>query len=589
MISIIQFIKEIHYLLGDNTRKLPWIIFLFLCSSVLDVAGIGLIVPYVALIVSPENFIQSDFYPIFVSLGMPLKQDELLITLGLVLLIVFIIKTIAALLINRIIINFCFQHSVQLRSSLMNSYQRLPYIDYLARNSSAYIHNVNLAAKFSETIMQSILRLISDGLVALVILILLATVNITALGLLVFLLGGLILVYDRVFRPSIGKYGRLANEYSTNMLKGINEGIEGLKEIRILGKEEYFHKMFYDNAKGLSLVNQKSTLISTAPRYLLELVLITFVVMLVFSSIIFSQDLNTLLPTLSMFAVASMRLAPSANQVISGIAKIRFGRHGIGLLYSDLLKLEENTTSTIASSNDNKRVFQSLILCDVTFSYPKTNQPALKNISLSIHAGDAIGITGTSGAGKTTLVDMLLGLLEPQKGEITVNGYTLENGPEDWRSQVAYLPQQVFLTDNTLKSNVALGLEDNEINENKLKEAIRQARLSDLIQQLPEGVNTMLGERGVRLSGGQRQRVALARAFYHDRNILVMDESTSALDSETEHEIVEEIKHLKGKKTIIIIAHRLTTLQHCERIYRLEHGELVKQGNYDDVVGNMSK
>ena len=212
------------------------------------------------------------------------------------------------------------------------------------------------------------------------------------------------------------------------------------------------------------------------------------------------------------------------------------------------------------------------------------NQPALSNISLRITAGKTIGLIGPSGSGKTTLVDVLLGLLEPQSGSLEYNGIPLQEILWDWRAQVAYLPQEVFLIDNTLKCNVALGVPDNMIDERRVLQALSQARLAKMLEQLPYGIETILGERGVRLSGGQRQRVALARAFYHRRSVLVMDEATSALDNSTEKEIVEEIKQLKGKITMIVIAHRLTTVEHCDRIYYLENGQVVKEGHPDKVL-----
>jgi ABC-type bacteriocin/lantibiotic exporter with double-glycine peptidase domain len=208
----------------------------------------------------------------------------------------------------------------------------------------------------------------------------------------------------------------------------------------------------------------------------------------------------------------------------------------------------------------------------------------LNDISLSINAGDSIGFIGESGSGKSTLIDLLLGFLEPDKGTLLFNGGLLSDNIDIWRENVAYLPQQIFLTDNTMRSNIALGIDSHKIDDRKIMRALDKSQLSNFVQTLPDGLNTMLGEKGVRLSGGQKQRIALARAFYHDRNVLVMDESTSALDDETESEIVEEIRQLKGIKTVIVIAHRLTTLKYCDQIYRLDNGKIVEHGSYDSVV-----
>jgi len=562
-----------------------------LISSLLDLAGIGLIAPYVALIINPELFLESDTHSFLVSIGFSLEQDQLLVSLGITLIIIFLLKAVSSILILRSILKFSFQQEINLRSYLMFSYQHLPYSDYLQRNSSEYIHAIqSLTSQFSNT-LQMLLRLISESLVGLVILIMLAWSNIQALSLLILLLGGVIIIYDSTLRPKVREYGKMANYHAAKMLQGIHEGMEGLKEIRILGNENYFHQVVDCNAEIQAKISVAYNVISAVPRHLLELILITFVVLLVIGSISTGYELSTLLPVLSMFGVAAMRLAPSANQIISGITQLRFNRHGTSILYDDLSQIKGELTNDreeLMRSNEKLIPFQQLELKKCSFSYPSTEEIALEDISMIIKSGDTIGLIGSSGAGKTTLVDLILGLLEPGKGEILYNGFELESKLLDWRSNVAYLPQQVFLIDNTLRCNVAMGVEEDKIDDNKLEKALRQARLDKLAGTLPQGTNTLLGERGIRLSGGQRQRIALARAFYFGRDVLVMDESTSALDNETEHEIVEEIRQLKGEKTIIVIAHRLTTLQHCDQVYRLENGKIIEYGSYNKIVdGNI--
>jgi len=312
--------------------------------------------------------------------------------------------------------------------------------------------------------------------------------------------------------------------------------------------------------------------------------MVTFVVALVVLNIMLGRDLTALVPTLGVFGVAALRLIPAANALSSSLLQLRYSRDSIARLHADVVALEHVSLESSESFGQvPSQPFRSLVLDRVQFTYPNSTTPALKELDMEIRADESIGLVGASGSGKTTLVDVLLGLLEPQHGELRYNGRPLKESLAQWRSQVAYLPQQVFLIDNTLRRNVALGLEDHEIDEARLTEALRQARLAELVAQLPDGVETILGERGVRLSGGQRQRVAIARAFYHGRDVLVMDEATSALDNETEREIVEEIRRLKGQKTLIVIAHRLTTVRHCERIFRLRDGRIVEQGTFDEV------
>jgi ABC-type multidrug transport system fused ATPase/permease subunit len=306
--------------------------------------------------------------------------------------------------------------------------------------------------------------------------------------------------------------------------------------------------------------------------------------------VLLGEALTEFIPTIGVFGVAALRLKPTANSLASSLITFRFYRDSVRRLTADMQGVERLVSPVNATSSLGKTIdpFEELTLNNVSFTYQGMSQNALQNISLRVSKGEALGLIGPSGSGKTTLVDLLLGLLEPQSGKVKCNGFPLWEVLSDWRAQVAYLPQQVFLIDNTLRCNVALGETESEIEESRLQEALRQARLSELVEQLPQGVNTILGERGVRLSGGQRQRIALARAFYHGRSVLVMDEATSALDNETEREIVEEIKRLKGQKTMIVIAHRLTTVQHCDRIYRLEQGRIIEEGTPEQVLQQVS-
>lgn len=587
MKNLLTYWQQVSTLLEDDKKRLPAMGLFFVLASILDVIGIGLIAPYVALIVSPNSFEDGVVSSFLSTIGLSLELYQVILLFGCLLALIFFFKAVSAILINRSILRYCLTRSYRLRASLMRSYQSLPYAEYLQRNSSEYIHNINLADKFATSSLQALLRLISDGVVALVIIIFLATQSPSTLLLLTVLLGSMVFFYDRYFRKIINVYGQKANSSSTEMLRGVNEGIQGLKEIRTLGKEEYFYSKMYQGAKAYSSVVVSSSMISTSPRYLLEFLMVIFVVMLVFIAIVSGQNISEMIPTLSMFGMASIRLVPATNQMLGGLSRLRFGRHGIELLYKDLRRIKSREDDDrLDLSQIEPELVTSLILEKVTYTYPNMNKPALQGINLKLEAGEAIGIMGPSGAGKTTLIDVLLGLLLPQAGEIFYNGKVLNsNNLTQWRRQIAYLPQEVFLIDDTVKKNIALGSMEEEIDIKKLMEAIKQARLSELVDNLPHGVETMLGERGIRISGGQKQRIALARTFYYGRTVLVMDESTSALDNEMEKEIVDEISNLKGKKTLIVIAHRLNTLKHCDRILSLEDGQLTSINNVKTSEG----
>ena len=571
--------------MDENKSKLPFMVFLFVAISFLDLLGIGLIAPYITLIMDPASFFDSQLFQAISFLNLPKEETFIIYSLSIFLILLFIFKAISAIFMQRFILNFCFSQSVRIRSTLMTGYQSMEYTDYVERNSSEYIYRMyNLSGQYATMTLSSLLRLISEGLVVMLIISFLAWTDFIPFVLLLGILTLVAFSYDLFFRKRVANYGKTANKRSTEMVQAINEGIYGLKEIRILGKEDYFHDQMDRASKESAGVTAKVALVSTIPRYLIEMILISFLVLLVVTSLFLGRDLSSLVATVGMFAVAAMRLAPSANQIINGITQIRFGRNGVDLLFQDLKNLSdlrERRNPTI----DEKEDFQKLIIDKVSFTYPNSEKPSLQDISLEIEAGQSVGFMGPSGSGKTSLADLILGLLVPQKGKILFNNKALNNNLESWRSNIAYIPQEIFVIDGTLKSNIALGLEDGLIENKRLEKALSQSRLSELVIKLPQGVETILGERGLRLSGGQRQRVALARAFYHGRNVLVLDEATSALDNEVENEIVEEIRQLKGLTTTIVIAHRLSTLKHCDTVFKIEEGRIVGAGSFEEIIG----
>jgi ABC-type multidrug transport system fused ATPase/permease subunit len=578
---VTQYLREILHLLGEERRKLPWLISLFLGSSLLDFIGIGLVGSYAALVVD-SRALSGTLGDVIEALALPREKELALILLGLLLVGIFLLKAVTAIGIFRTIVRFSQRQKARLQSILMQSYQRLPYMEFLRRNSSEYIIGIdNLTDRFANNVVQTGLRTVSDGIVALVILGLLAWQNAAALALLVGMLLANVYGYDRLFRRKLHSHGEKANRAYASIVQGIHEGIEGFKEIRILGKEEYFLRRVHDGAIDFARSFAFAEVIAIAPRFLLEFTMVSFVVCLILLMLLLGRDLTALIPTLGMFGVAALRLVPSANTLSNSLVQLRYSRDSVSRLDRDFSALDQVRPEPGEDMRGlTPEPFRALVLYRISFTYPNASQAALKDVSLEIREGESIGLIGPSGSGKTTLVDVLLGLLDPQHGEVRYNGQPLKAALGKWRAQVAYLPQQVFLIDNTLRRNVALGVDDDEVDEDRVQEALRQARLAELVAQLPEALNTVLGERGVRLSGGQRQRVALARAFYHRRDVLVMDEATSAIDNETEREIVDEIHRLKGRKTLIVIAHRPTTVRDCDRIYRLEGGRIAEQGTY---------
>jgi ABC-type multidrug transport system fused ATPase/permease subunit len=586
-----QYLKEILFLVGDKKQAI-WMVFLFSIGASLDILGLSLIAPYVSLIINPDLIKDGYLFTLLSSAFKDPTSDQLLIIIGILILIIFMIKILFTILINWSILKFSYGKGAQIRTSLMSVYQNLPYSEFLSRNSSEYIHAVQiLSSQFSQFLIPTVFRFISEGAVALSILLFLAWLDIYLLAIVLILILGFIFFYDQIFKSRVTQYGKLVNKQQTSMVQTINESVQGFTEIRVLGKEEYFRSNLLNRAQEYANTYAKMQLVTMIPRYMMEYIFFIFVVTTVLLSIYMDKDMQIVATTLSVFSIAALRLMPIANTFSSGISDLRFLRDATSLLYKDLSKGKNlnggNINTSAAQKNTDK--FKTLSLDNVSFYYDDENLIALKNISIAIHAGDSIGIIGTTGSGKTTLINIFLGLLKPTSGAIYVNDVPLESNIDALIKNTAYIPQNMFLLDDTMRENIALGVKSDEIDEKRVIAALKKASLFNFVDNLPNGLNTYVGENGIKLSGGQRQRLALARAIYHERSVLVMDESTSALDNQTEQEIINEIKSLKRKKTIIIIAHRLTTIQHCDCIYRIENGKIIEQGSYKEVVSKEKK
>ena len=580
-----EYLKKILYLVGDDVKKLPWMLMLFLSVSVFEIAGLGLVVPYISLIVSPDNF-QDNLVYILISDMFDIRSvGDLLIVFGCMLIAIFIFKATISIIINQKILNFSNRMGAKLRRELLKSYQKMNYQEFHQRNSSEYIHSIQaLATQFSQNTMNSVLKLCSEGILIITIIVFLALTNIMALIIIVSLISTFIYFYDLVFAEKIKKNGVNINQFQIKTVRAVNEAINGFKEIRVLGKEKYFYDQVSDMAKKYADTYTNWLVLTQASRYILELILIVFIVTLVILAIFTDQDLPMLLPTLTVFGLASLRLMPAANSISTSLSQMRFGQDATNIIFNDLQHNRHHNKKLVVSKSLPKSIkdFETLELLNVSFSYGK--KKVFKNLSLSISKGASIGIIGGTGSGKTTLINLILGLITPSSGSILINKIVTKNNINILKGISGYIPQNIFLVDDTIKKNIALGLPDDEIDNGKVIHAIKLARLYDFVDSLADGMNTHIGEHGNRLSGGQRQRLSLARAFYFNRQLLIMDEATSALDSLTEKEIASEIKDLKGKVTTIIVAHRYNTLKECDQIYEVKDGELIHRGKYNDVV-----
>ncbi|TRZ87715.1 MAG: ABC transporter ATP-binding protein [Methanosarcinales archaeon] len=561
-------------------------------GAVLETFSVAAIPAFISAVMSPEKIMR--FKPaaaVLKNFGITTSRDILLWG-SLALIVIFLVKTLYLCLQYYLQTRYVQNRQFRLTRRMFTAYMNAPYQFHLRRNSAELFRNtLQEVGQIMGGVVRPFLDLTMQGLMMLAILALLfasqplmALVATAVIG----LAGG---GYQWWVKGKLRAYSLEAQEHRKLMVKTLQEGLGVIKEIRVLHREKNFIETFVRSlwrtmkAMRYQIITNKIT----APY--MEFIAIVGLLSIAIFLILMGREAESIAPTLALFAVAFVRLKTSISQVVSGINQLRFGVVSINPVYHDL-KMLENKKTHGANTNikDNApqrlRLSRQLSLEGVWYRYPESEEYALKDIHLTLPRGHSIAFVGPTGAGKTTIVDVILGLLEPEKGRITVDGKDIHANLPAWQRNIGYIPQSIYLTDDTIRHNVALGLDDKEISEEHLWQAVRAAQLESFVRTLPQGIDTVIGERGVRLSGGQRQRIGIARALYHNPEVLIMDEATSALDNATERSVIQALDALKGDRTIIMIAHRLTTVQNCDTLYFMKNGQIESFGNYSDLLSS---
>ena len=556
--------------------------------------GIGLLGPYIALFTDPSKISEQEIFLLAYEF-IKTNLDPLTL-MGLLLITIFAFRTVSAIYVNRLILSYCRDIQISLRTSMMKSYQSMNYQKFISYDSSDAISNITiLTMYFTNNVLYMTLKASAELLLAFFIISFLFFINPV---LVLILIGGLFLLivsYSSFFKNLMSSYGKKINLANASAIQAVKQALEGLKEIRVLGKENFFFNRLEDNSKQYANLHANSVLITTASKYFIEFSVMTFFIVIISASSFFiSSETSNVLGVIGMFAFAAIRLLPGVTLVSSAILQLRAHKNTVDRLFDAIqdlnLEVEKEKLIKVEDYYEPQKVsiFKSVSLKNITYSYPSSKKDALTNISMRIEKGESIGIIGASGSGKTTLVDIFLGLLKPDAGTILLNDKPMQDNLDSWRKMTAYIPQETLMINESLKSNIKLSEKFFEDDEKKLSEIISQAKLEDVVKNLPEGIESNLGEGGIKLSGGQRQRVALARAIFHSRELLVFDEATSALDMETEDDVMEEIKKIKGSKTLILIAHRQDTLRFCDRIFELKDGKVINEGTPKEILNNIN-
>ncbi|URQ71963.1 ABC transporter ATP-binding protein/permease [SAR86 cluster bacterium] len=556
-----------------------------------EVAGIATIGPFMALVSNPETIDQEIFRNLYVITNST-SRDNFLILMGSLVVGILFVSAIVATLSLRYIYHFAQRIGAEISSNLFDYYLSTNWLFHTQNNSSKLITNIaGECSRVTTGIVVPALIMNAKIVISLSIIIFLLSVDflVTLVGFTIF---GLVyfIIFSSV-KYKLGLNGQKLTEHQNIRIKTMNEGFGGVKDILLMNRAEQFKSRFRNSSLiyGHAVGTQQT--LSDIPKYWIELLAFgTMVLLILFLMIASKENFALIVPTLSMFAMASYKLIPAFQQIYFYLSGIKFSQSAIDSISKDLRTFNSNIIMNQSSRQNNQDLSYSIRLNDVTFSYPNKGSPVISNMSLEIPENSLIGFAGPSGSGKSTLIDIILGLLIPNSGSLVLGENTIsKNNTYLLQSRVGYVPQTIFLSDNTIKNNIAFGLDDADIDEMKINNCIDQSQLQDLINSLPDGLETMVGEKGVQLSGGQRQRIAIARALYRKPKILVLDEATSALDGLTEQKIMQSIHKIASDITVIIIAHRLNTIKECDMIYFIESGKIVDSGSYDELISTNAK
>ena len=582
---MVKIFKKMNKLLDAKQKRIMVVIvFLMLIGGVLESLSISVVIPVVSVLLDP-NAVENNQLLGTIYHGLHLQNVTQFTVVMLIALIgAFVLKNLFLFLQNVVQLKFVYTNQFATSRRMMINFMKRPYEYYLNADTAVIQRNITSDVNNMYGLILSVLQLISEGVVFACLVAVLLVVDARMIMTISILLVAVLFLIKVVLKPIMVKAGQENQDYYSGLYKWIEQSVMGIKEIKIANKEQYFINEYAKCGFGYVNAVQKYNLFNSTPRLLIETVCIAGLVLYMMIVMLQGATVTEMLPQLTTFGLAAMRLIPSANRINNYLTSISyFEPFFMGV--SDHLQEEihdKNMVYDVEAYEHKKKVEKLDIkkvikLEDITYKYPNSEQLIFDHADMEIPIGAAVGIVGSSGSGKTTVVDILLGLLELQTGTIYADGVNVKENYEAWLKNIGYIPQTIFMIDSTIRKNVAFGIADEEIDDDRVWAVLKEAQLDEFVRSLPEGLDTGIGERGIRLSGGQRQRIGIARALFEDPEVLVLDEATSALDNDTEAAIMESINRLHGKKTLIIIAHRLQTIEKCDIVYRVENGKVSRE------------
>lgn len=571
-------IKKLNYIF---TRKekicLVGVFVLILIGSFMELLGVSVFLPFIQVMMEPERIQGEAYLRYFYDLLHFQSTDHFLIALGALICIVYLLKNTYLTVMQNAMLKFSYTTRMQLATKLLTTYMAEPYTFHLNRNISELQRSLQYDTMQFMQLINSALQVLAEIAVVICLGVYLVytspTISVVILGLIVVCVGLFVMISKKYSQ----KIGAQNEAYNAQLYQWINQSLGGIKEVKVLNREKFFVDSYKDVYRKLIRGAKNNEMLAAIPKYILETVCIIGMIIAVIGKLLWGRrDMTAFMMQISAFAVAAFRLLPSVGKINAYFNNIMYSLPSLDLIYKDLKEIENFVPEDTAKKDVELWHLESSIkLNEISYAYAGTDKNILENVNLTIHKGETVALIGSSGAGKTTLADVFLGLLIPQNGAILVDGKNIYENMDSWHHMLGYIPQTIYLSDDTIRNNVAFGIKEEDIDEKAVIEALKKAQLYDFVQTLDQGLETFVGDRGVRLSGGQRQRIGIARALYYDPEVLVLDEATSALDTETETAVMEAIDSLKGHKTMVIIAHRLTTIQNADQIYEVADGKAI--------------
>ena len=589
----VTMLQKISYLF-DRKQKMQFVGLgiLILIGGMLETVGVSMMVPVVQGIMDPEELISNDIVQkvtniLHIDLSDMVQAggaNRLITAMLAFMIVVFVVKNMYLLFQTYVQNTFVTRNRNKMISRVMREFLNRPYEDYLGADIPTVFRLTDSDIPTAFQLILVLIQMITEVVVSAFLCIVLVVVSPVMTLFIVVIFLGMTLLLSKLLKPRLNAIGRKNQEIQSRIAKWRIQSIYGLKDVKVLNREEFFIRNYYESGSIGANVARNYAVLNNLPRLLIETIFIVSMLAFIMVYMLGGGNINVLIPQLTAFAVAAIRIMPSANRINTYISEIAYSQPCLDYLYENLnesMKMDVNGSVTGLGKDKEGRkekpVLQDKIVLDhITFAYPGTDKNIFTDAHMEVKRGQSVGIMGPSGVGKSTIVDILLGLLHTKEGSITWDGRNIFDNYEAWLAQIGYIPQSIYLVDESIRDNIAFGIDADKIDDKRIWEVLEEAQLKEFVEELPEGLDTKIGDRGVRISGGQRQRLGIARALYHDPEILVFDEATSALDNDTEKAVMDAVNSFHGKKTMVIIAHRLNTIAKCDVIYKVENEKMIK-------------